>query len=40
MKTILVSRDGRPVLMSDVAEVVRGHRQRDVISRFGGDEAV
>src|SRR5262245_31676522 len=40
MKTILVSRDGRPVLMSDVAEVVRGHRQREVISRFGGDEAV
>ncbi|HXH27533.1 MAG TPA: efflux RND transporter permease subunit, partial [Candidatus Polarisedimenticolia bacterium] len=40
MQTVLVSRDGRNVLMSDVAEVVRGHRQREVITRFDGKEAV
>jgi HAE1 family hydrophobic/amphiphilic exporter-1 len=40
METILVSREGRKVLLRDVAEVVRSHKQRDVITRFGGDEAV
>ncbi|HKY32445.1 MAG TPA: efflux RND transporter permease subunit [Candidatus Polarisedimenticolia bacterium] len=40
MDTILVSKDGRNVLMSDVAEVVRSHKQREVVTRFGGKEAV
>jgi len=40
MQTVVVSKDGRKVLMSDVAEVTRGHKQRDVITRFGGKEAV
>src|SRR2546428_8396610 len=40
MKTVLVTKDGRNVLMSDVAEVTRGHKQRGAITRFGGEEAV
>ena len=40
METVLVVREGRKVVLGDVAEVVRGHRQREVITRFGGDEAV
>jgi len=40
METILVSKDGRNVLMKDVAEVIRGHKQREVITRFKGNEAV
>ncbi len=40
METILVSRDGRNVTMADIAEVFRGHKQRDVITRIAGDEAV
>lgn len=40
MKTVLVSKDGRNVAMSDVASVTRGHKQRDVITRFGSQEAV
>jgi HAE1 family hydrophobic/amphiphilic exporter-1 len=39
-ETVLIAVDGRQVRMADVAEVERGHRQRDVITRFGGDEAV
>ncbi|MGH9866644.1 MAG: efflux RND transporter permease subunit [Candidatus Polarisedimenticolia bacterium] len=40
LETILVSRDGRNVMMSDVATVERGHKQRDVVTRFNGEEAV
>jgi len=40
MSTIVVSRDGRPVELREVAEVVRGHRRREVITRFGNTEAV
>jgi hydrophobic/amphiphilic exporter-1 (mainly G- bacteria), HAE1 family len=40
LKTVLVSKDGRNVLMSDVAEVTRGHKQREAITRFKGEEAV
>ncbi|HEY0789307.1 MAG TPA: efflux RND transporter permease subunit, partial [Thermoanaerobaculia bacterium] len=40
MDTVLVTRDGRNILMADVASIVRGHKKRDVITRFGGDEAV
>jgi HAE1 family hydrophobic/amphiphilic exporter-1 len=39
MDTVIVVRDGRQVKMSDVATVVRGHKQREVITRFGGKEA-
>ncbi|MEO8217757.1 MAG: efflux RND transporter permease subunit [Acidobacteriota bacterium] len=40
LSTVLVSRDGRNVTMADVGEVIRGHKQRDVITRFQGKEAV
>ncbi len=40
MDTVLATRDGRNILMSDVATIVRGHKKRDVITRFGGREAV
>ncbi len=40
METVLVSRDGKNVKLGDVATVVRGHKKREVISRFGGREAV
>src|SRR2546425_7667067 len=40
MKTVLVTKDGRNIVMSDVAEVTRGHKQREAITRFGGEEAV
>jgi HAE1 family hydrophobic/amphiphilic exporter-1 len=40
LDTVLVSRADRIVRMSDVATVERGHKQREVITRFGGKEAV
>ena len=40
METVLISVDGRNVTMADVAEVVRGHKKREVITRFNGEEAV
>ncbi|HEY5611101.1 MAG TPA: efflux RND transporter permease subunit, partial [Thermoanaerobaculia bacterium] len=40
MDTVLITREGRNIKMSDVGEVVRGHKQRQVITRFGGKEAV
>ncbi len=40
LETVLVSKDGRNVTMADVATVTRGHAQREVITRFGGREAV
>jgi HAE1 family hydrophobic/amphiphilic exporter-1 len=40
METVVVTREGRNVKLSDVAEVHRGHKQREVVTRFGGDEAV
>lgn len=40
MNTVLVSREGRNVLMSDVAVVERSHKQREVITRYAGKEAV
>jgi len=40
LRTVLVAREGRNVTMGDVAEVVRGHKQREVVTRFGGQEAV
>ncbi len=38
--TVLLERGGRLVTVGDVAEVTRSHRQRQVITRSGGDEAV
>jgi len=35
-----VMQQGRKVTMGDVATVVRGHKRREVITRFGGREAV
>ena len=40
LRTVLFTKDGRNVTMADVAEVRRGHRQREVVTRFGGREAV
>ena len=39
-ETVLLSEGGRQVTVGDVAEVIRTHRQREVITRFGGVEAV
>jgi HAE1 family hydrophobic/amphiphilic exporter-1 len=39
-ETVLLSHAGRQVRVEDVAEVVRTHRQREVITRFDGAEAV
>lgn len=40
METVLVSQAGRIVRVRDVAEVSRGHKRREVVTRFGGEEAV
>jgi hydrophobic/amphiphilic exporter-1 (mainly G- bacteria), HAE1 family len=40
MATVLISREGRNITMADVAEVERTHKQRDVITRYRGREAV
>ena len=39
-ETVLLTQGGRHVTVGDVAEVIRTHRQREVITRFGGAEAV
>jgi len=39
-ETVLLSQGGRNVTVGDVAEVIRTHRQREVITRFDGVEAV
>jgi HAE1 family hydrophobic/amphiphilic exporter-1 len=39
-KTVLVSKEGRSVLLGDVAEVTRTHKKRETITRLGGREAV
>jgi len=38
--TVLLTRSDRKVTVGDVAGVTRSHRPREVITRFGGDEAV
>ncbi len=40
METVVAVRDGRKIVLGDIAEVVRGHKKREVITRFGGKEAV
>ncbi len=39
-ETVLFSEGRRIVTLGDVAEVRRGHRQREVVTRMGGEEAV
>ena len=38
--TIVAQKEGRAVRLAEVAVVERGHRQREVMTRFGGEEAV
>lgn len=40
METVLSSQQGRVVRVADVAEVIRGHKRREVITRHGALEAV
>ena len=40
LQTVVLTRDGRNVTMADVATVVRSHKQREVVTRFGNKEAV
>ncbi len=40
LQTVMFSAGDRIVTLADVAEVQRGHRQREVVTRFGGKEAV
>jgi HAE1 family hydrophobic/amphiphilic exporter-1 len=39
-ETVIANDNGRRVKVQDVADVRRGHKQRDVVTRFGGEEAV
>ncbi len=39
-ETVLLSKGGRNITVGDVAVVERGHRQREVVTRFGSEEAV
>ena len=38
--TAILTHEGRTVRIEDIAEISRGHKQREVITRFGGEEAV
>jgi multidrug efflux pump subunit AcrB len=38
--TVVLARDGRVVTLADVATVERGHKRREVVTRYGGREAV
>ena len=40
LATVLVSREGRNILLGDVATVQRGFAKREVVTRYGGAEAV
>jgi len=40
LDTILSEKEGRTIRLGDVAAVVRSHRQREVMTRFAGHEAV
>jgi len=37
---VVTSRDGKKIVLGDVAQVTRGHKKREVITRFDGKEAV
>lgn len=40
LQTVLLANEGRQVRVKDVATVQRGHKRREVITRYGGKEAV
>ncbi len=40
LETTLATRQGRTIKVADVASVVRGHKPREVVTRYGGKEAV
>jgi HAE1 family hydrophobic/amphiphilic exporter-1 len=40
LQTIVSEKEGRIVRVADVAGVVRGHKRREVVTRFGSQEAV
>jgi HAE1 family hydrophobic/amphiphilic exporter-1 len=40
LETVVFADSGRQVKIRDVATVERGHKKREVITRFGGEEAV
>ncbi|MDH3523484.1 MAG: efflux RND transporter permease subunit [Acidobacteriota bacterium] len=40
LQTVLTSPAGRAVRVADVATVTRGHKRREVVTRYGGREAV
>jgi HAE1 family hydrophobic/amphiphilic exporter-1 len=39
-KTIVSQVDGRRVILADIANITRGHREREIITRINGKEAV
>ena len=39
-ETVLFHQDGKIVTLGDVADINRGYKQREVVTRFGGREAV
>jgi HAE1 family hydrophobic/amphiphilic exporter-1 len=39
-ETVVGVREGRKIILGDVAEVIRSHKKREVITRYGGKEAV
>lgn len=39
-KTIVHSHNGRKVILEDIANVYRGHKERDIITRINGEESV
>src|SRR5688572_27998972 len=40
LATVVAERDGRLVRLADVGTVTRGHKEREVVTRFGGQESV
>jgi HAE1 family hydrophobic/amphiphilic exporter-1 len=40
LQTIVADKEGRIVRVADVGGVTRGHKRREVVTRFGGQEAV
>jgi HAE1 family hydrophobic/amphiphilic exporter-1 len=40
LATIVAHKEGRAVRLAEVATVARSHKQREVMTRFGGEEAV
>src|SRR5688572_13487419 len=40
MDTVIVAKDGRNITMADIATINRTNKQREVVTRYGGEEAV